>query len=122
MRILLLLFALPLFVGCANSNVPQFPEDIQFHYLVEIKKTPNAFISFQNNIINLYDIPKIQEEVRCLEFEIVSRQPYKIKFLSQVDLIECNGVGGFKPSSMRSLVNWIDDVAAWAKENKKCFR
>jgi hypothetical protein len=109
--------------GCAIGSMPQFPEDIKFHYLVEVKGEPQD-AKLLSSIVNKEEIPYMNfaQTVRCLEFEIVSKYPYKLKFLSVQSLSVCNGVGGYKPESMQSLLNWIDDIYVWAKDRKRCFK
>ena len=123
MKVYLLGLVLATLTGCAIGSMPKFPDDIKFHYLVEVKGEPQD-IRLLSSIINIEEIPKMTyaQTVRCLEFEVVSKYPYKIKFLSVQALAVCNGVGGFKPESMQSLLNWVDDVYYWAKDRKKCFK
>jgi hypothetical protein len=121
MKIILILAAISLF-GCANSTMPEFP-DIKDHYLIEVRNEamPARILSA---IENAEDIPMMKdaEVVRCLHFEIVNKIPYKIKFIKQEAVKECNGVGGYKPADSESLLNWVEDVAHWAESKKKCFK
>lgn len=120
MKILLTLVASFLVAGCAGSSLPEFP-DIKDHYVVDVKdEVLPAYIA--TAITNLQEIPAPVEVVRCLKFEIVSKVPYKIKFIAEVPVKECNGVGGYKPKDSVSLLNWIDDVTKWAETKKKCFK
>lgn len=138
MKIILILAASLsiLLSGCAVGSFPQFPEMVQKQYTVDIvnQAMPQTL---QDAIINPEDIPQMVEInsndllrardvpellVRCLEFQIVSKAPYKIKYLSQVELIQCQGVTGFKPKDAISIYNWMDDVYEWAKDRKKCFK
>lgn len=109
--------------GCAIGSMPAFPEKIVDHYLVEVRdeEIPESVVKA---IENLDEIPamSLKEVARCLKFEVISRIPYKIKFVSEVQMKDCNGVGGYKPSDFVSLINWISDVAAWAETRKKCFK
>lgn len=105
--------------GCAGS-LPDFPSQIKYHYavIVENQPVPEKLLSV---VTNTEEVPPILG-VQCLEFNIVSQYPYQIKFNQIVDLVECNGVGGYKTKDMVSFLNWVDDVGAWAEEKKKCFK
>lgn len=109
--------------GCAIGSMPAFPEKIIDHYLVEVRDEEIPEVVMRA-IENVEEVPPIQlkEVARCLKFEVISRIPYKIKFISVVEMKECNGVGGYKPADFVSLINWISDVAAWAETRKKCFK
>lgn len=124
-----------LFIGCAVGSFPRFPDQIKNQYTVDIvnQPQPQALLEAIVNIDDIPDFPPIIEMdlltkdtttllVRCLEFEIVSKAPYKIKFIKQVDLAICNGVTGFKPKDAINIFNWMDDVYEWAKDRKKCFK
>lgn len=121
MKRILILVSLSLF-GCANSTMPAFP-DIKDHYLVEVRDetVPPEILRAIENIKEIHPM-QATEVVRCLKFEIVNKIPYKIKFISQVAMKECNGVGGFKPVDAQSLLNWLDDVASWAQTKRNCFK
>ncbi len=131
------LFLCLLISGCAVGSFPSFPEQIKDHYVTDVKSpelpdgifysaynTSEGEEKFLSSITNPLDIPAMKEVelVRCLHFEIVQKIPYQIKFLSQVPIMECNLVGGYKPKDSVSLYNWIEDVAAWAEKRKHCFR
>lgn len=123
MRTLLILVSSIILSGCAIGSMPAFPDEIKEHYMTEVKdeEIPSFVIS---SIENLEDISpmELKQVVRCLKFEVVSKIPYKIKFISEVPMKECHAVGGFKPANFVSLSNWITDVAEWAETRKKCFR
>lgn len=122
--------------GCAVGSFPQFPDKVKNQYTVDIRNQPMP-MELQRAIINQDEIPEFPEMtvmdlmiakepetlvMRCLKFEIVSQAPYKIKYISLVELMECNGVTGFKPGDAISVYNWMDDVYEWAKDRKKCFK
>lgn len=122
MKILLTLAASSILTGCAVGSFPTFPPDVKNHWLVEVRDEgqPEGLLKA---ITNRDEIPAMQTEVvRCLQFEIVSKIPYQIKFVAVVPLKDCNGVGGYKPADAISIYNWMDDVAAWAETRKKCFK
>lgn len=123
MKTLLILVATSIILGgCAVGSFPDFPE-IKYHYAMDIRGVP-ANPGLLARITNLDMIPEMREEyvARCMKFEIVQKIPYKIKYISEVPLIECQGVGGYKPSDAINLYNWVEDVAEWAKDRKKCFK
>lgn len=119
--------------SCATGSFPEFPSTVKNHYVTEVRsesyqpeQNPEILVNpeLTKTIINLEDIPIMEqtEVVRCLKFEIVSKHPYKIKYISQVETKECNGVGGYKTEDSISIYNWMDDVAEWAEGRKKCFK
>lgn len=122
MKNILTLAAISILTGCAVGSLPKFPE-LKFQYLVEVRdeEVPQKIITSLINPQDFYPM-NTQEVARCLKFSIVSTYPYKIKFLSEVKMKECNLVGGFKPSETQELLNWIDDVYYWAQDRKKCFK
>lgn len=139
MKTLLTLVASSLLVGCAVGSFPKFPEQIKNHYVVDIAtqdlpagifysnniaEVSQESVDFLDAITNIQEIPemKVTEVARCLKFEIVQKIPYKIKYLSQVALNECNLVGGYKPEDSVSLYNWFEQVVAWAEDRKHCFK
>ena len=90
-----------IFVGCAQTSLPKFP-DIKKHFMVSVDDVKQA---------------------HCLEFDIVSTRPYKIKFNKEVELEFCSGVGGYTPKDFSKLLNWVSDVDHWAESRpKKCFK
>jgi len=115
------LMVLSLFSGCAVGNFPSFPASITEHYVVDVKGQPIPQVILKA-IDNPEDIPPAIEVVQCLHFNIISKIPYKIKFLAVEPIANCNGVGGYRPEDSVSLYNWIEDVAAWAEDRKKCFK
>jgi hypothetical protein len=121
MKILSILAA-SLLVGCASPRIPEFP-DIKDHYLVEVRdeEVPAQLLE---SIVNRHDIPDMFSEltVRCLHFEVVSKIPYKIKFLREEKMNECHLVGGYKPKDSISIYNWLDDVKESVEKFKHCFR
>lgn len=121
MRILLILVISTMF-GCATGSFPAFP-DVKDHYVLDVAQAPLP--EYLVNIIeNMEDIPRVKsgDVANCLKFDIVSTNPYKIKFNSVVPLVECSGVGGYKPSDSLSIYNWMQDVLLWADNHKKCFK
>ena len=122
MQILLILAVSSLLSGCAITSFPEFP-DIKDHYMVEVRdeEVPENLLAA---VVNLDEIPEMRakEVVRCMRFAVISRIPYKIKFVKQEPMKECHLAGGYKPKDSQSLYNWVDDVAAWAETRKKCFK
>jgi hypothetical protein len=121
MKILSILAA-SLLVGCASPSIPQFP-DIKDHYLVEVRDE-DVPAQLLESIVNKSDIPDMFSEltVRCLHFEVVSKIPYKIKFLKEEPMKQCHLVGGYKPKDSISIYNWLDDVKESVEKYKHCFR
>lgn len=121
MKILLTLVAIvSLLVSCDKTTMPKFPDSVVKHYALSIKGTalPQTLISA---IVNPEEVRQ-QYDVACLEFDIVSKHPYKIKFNAVVELPVCSGVGGYKAEDMVQVLNWVDDVWAWAETKKQCFK
>lgn len=123
MKNILTLGASLFILGCANSSMPEFPSVIRAHYMVEVREEPLPFKQLES-IVNPQDIMPMptQQVARCLHFDIISKTPYKIKFLGEEPMLECNGVGGYRPDDSIMLLNWIDDISAWAKTKRKCFK
>lgn len=122
----LLLFIIPFLFGCGNINYPEFPTTVQYHYLVQVKNEAPPIQVF-SAIENYRDIePMLDENIvaRCLEFQIVSHTPYKLKYLGERPLKDCNGVGGYKPSDFETLLSWSENIRLWAEEKikERCVR
>lgn len=122
----LLLFVIPFLFGCGAVDYPEFPTTISYHYLVQVKNEAPPIQVYQA-IENYRDIePMINPEVvaRCLEFQIVSHTPYKIKYLGERPIQTCNGVGGYKPSDFETLLKWSENIRLWVEEKvkEKCFK
>ena len=113
--------ALVILSGCALAEFPKFPEEVKFQYvtLVNGEELPEGFAL---SVVNMHEIATLSASVSCLKFEIIQPYPYKIKYLSEVALIDCNGVGGFQPKNAVSIFTWMDDVHEWAEERKKCLK
>lgn len=92
MKTWLTLVVSSLIVGCA-SNPPPFPE-IKNQYVVLMSK----------------GVP------HCVQYDVISLDPYKIANAKFFDISACNGVGGYKPKDIQAILNWIDDIKIWAKE------
>lgn len=107
--------------GCAMTAFPDFPETVSNHYVIDVKDEPVS-AGLYASIINVDEIPAAHTVARCLKFLIVAKVPYRIKFLSEVELKECSGVGGYKPDDAVSIYNWMNDVVAWSESRKKCFK
>lgn len=114
--------------GCSGTSFPEFPESVKFHYAVQVKdNTPNVVLlpeELTTNVVNISEVPAMAEGqvVRCMKFEIVSKYPYKIKFLSEIPIKECNLIGGYTVEDSQSIYSWMDDVAEWADKHKSCFK
>ena len=94
-KIIFTLLALSL-IGCAQSNLPAWPEKVKKMYAVDVD-------------------PKTKE-VQCAEFEIQSTVPFKYKYVKFVDIMSCQALIGFAPDEMVQVDNWISDVQIWAKD------
>lgn len=122
MRTLMLLTLVGSLIGCASPHLPEFP-DIKDHYMVEVRdeEVPSEILTA---VVNLDEIPRMEstQVVRCLHFAIISKIPYKIKFLREEMMKECHLVGGYKPKDSLSLYNWLDDAEAELEKFKRCFK
>lgn len=135
MKIILILVASFILGGCAVGSFPQFPESVKEHYVTDVHDDAQLAaaldpdvqtVTFEpmliSAIINIEEIPPAVETVRCLKFNIISANPYKIKFVDEVPVKDCNGVGGYKAKDSVSIYNWMQDVYLWAEQRKKCFK
>ena len=65
------------------------------------------------------DIDPRTKNVLCFEFKILNVFPYKLDPNPRiVDLMNCQGLGGFNPDDMVEVVNWVNDSQDWAKKAK----
>ena len=87
-----------LLAGCGLPQFPRFPEKIKHTYVIDID-------------------PKTQE-VSCAQFQILSRDPVITKFVSFVDLMECQNVEGFQPADTLLVRNYLDDVQRYSRQVK----
>jgi len=106
--------------GCAGSSLPEFPSTVKTHYMIDVRDEVFSDVVLQS-IVNLNEIPESNLIARCLKFKIVSTYPYKISFQGEVPLSSCNQVGGYTPTDMKSILNWLEEVADWAADRKKMF-
>lgn len=100
MRSLLILVATSLlFLGCASDQLPGWPQEVKTQYYL--------------------DINPLTKEVACFKFEIISTLPYKLNpNFTEVDILECQGLGGYAPKDMQLVLNWLDDAQKWAKDRR----
>lgn len=89
--------------------------------MVESANTPKGFYNIVENPGDLPPSRIASPLVLCLKFEILSANPYKIKYLQEEPLEKCHLVGGYSPSDFKSLTNWIESVYEWYSDNRKCF-
>ena len=121
----LICIALLLVTSCA-PELTQFPTapTIKKHYMIEVKGQISV-LNYNGFTIENVDslFPMTENEVaRCLEFDVVTWMPYKIKFLQQVPLSSCNLIGGYQAGEIQAILNFISDVYAWADKKKHCFK
>jgi hypothetical protein len=98
MKILSILVGSLLLVGCGNSNLPPAP-----------------------SIKTQYSIAVREGVAYCLQYEIQSVHPYKVKFNKVVELVECNNLNGFNPHDITLMLNYVDDLYSFADAHKKCL-
>ena len=98
MKILLISVLSLLLISCGNSNLPQAP-----------------------TIKNQYSIVVREGVAYCLQYEIQSVHPYKVKFDKVVELVECNNLNGFTPHDITQMLNYVDDLYSFADAHKKCL-
>lgn len=110
-----------LLTSCAGSSLPEFPK-VEFHYVIDVPAVESASEELLSAIMNIEAIPAPSAPARCLKFLILNLHPYKIKFLSEVPIKECNGVGGYSTADLKSVLNWVEDVFKWAEQKKQCFK
>ncbi len=109
MQKLLMLVASLSLIGCGMKNFPEFP-DVSKQYLIDMD------VNCAGDVCSV-------KQVNCVEFEILSKYPYKLdaenpKF---VELAKCNGVGGFTLEDTQKILNWSDDVQSYF-DNHKCMK
>lgn len=125
LSVILICIALLLVTSCA-PELTQFPTapKIKKHFMVEVRNEESVRFYGAFAIENTEAIfPMASNEVaRCLEFDVVTWMPYKIKFLQQAPMSTCNLIGGYAPSEIQSILNFISDVYAWADKKKHCFK
>lgn len=108
-------------LSCQSLDFPQWPEEFNDYYVVDLVEKPlsqdKAFTKFVVNPDKMPEFYVYDYEIvfSCLKFEIVSRHPFKIKFLNVTNHLDCRGVGGFQPEDSVSFFNFIDDLFEWAK-------
>ncbi len=57
----------------------------------------------------------------CMEFEVVSFNPYEFRFKGIVPVTTCHEVGGYKPEENVTLWNWVDDVLRYL-DSVTCYK
>ena len=116
------LLVLIFITGCGHPELPSAPK-VKDHYAILIKGQI-LDVDFANSILNVTDLPEFRDEqiTKCLHFNILSFIPYKIEFDKQVDLKECNLVGGYKPKDSLSIYNWFSDAEKALDKFKHCFK
>lgn len=122
--ILVISFIFATLSGCAVGEFPKFP-DIKKQYLLLVKgeETPEYVKKYIDNI-NDFNLlaATVDSPIDCLEFDILSTRPYKLKLVGVVEVKNCHMVGGYKPHDTQSLLNWADDAYNWAKDRQHCFK
>jgi hypothetical protein len=54
----------------------------------------------------------------CVNYDLISYSPFKIKNPKYLDITACNMVGGFSPSDTQKIINYTNDVKKWAEKQK----
>lgn len=107
-------------LGCATGGdyekyLPAFPRINHYAIQVKGKALPLNIFSSADDIRKIEPMSDV-EFARCLKFEIISTNPYKLKYIGQVDLDTCNGLSGYTSDDILKVTNWMDDVNLWAQE------
>lgn len=63
-----------------------------------------------------YAILKAKEKVYCVEYEIQSLNPYTLGEYKVHSIDKCVGVNGYMESDFKNILNWIDELLAWANQ------
>ena len=59
----------------------------------------------------------------CIKFDIVNYSPYRLKYVGEVSIQNCHLVGGFNPTDMKLVTNWISEVQYWYSQYRnKCLK
>lgn len=122
MKIIIILVASLLILGCETTDdMPTFPEDLRNYYVIDISSAPVAEIpQFTELVVNPESLPSfdtygVDVTVNCLHFDIISKHPFKIKYLGVVNYKACIGVGGLRPDDSVKFFNYVDDLVTWGK-------
>jgi hypothetical protein len=106
-----------------NPKAPIFPEEIKNFYVLDVAEEPVAQDEdFKAAVINPEQLPDFYNndiQLACLKFEIVSKHPFKIKFLDVSIVTDCRAVGGYQPKDHQLFYNFLDDLTAWAKHREE---
>lgn len=122
MKIIIILAA-SFLLSCESTNkMPEFPEDLKNYYVMDISEAPVSSIpAFTKSVINpemlpTFDTYGIDIMFSCLHFDIVSKHPFKLKYIGVVDFKACIGVGGLRPDDSVKFFNFVDDLISWGKQ------
>jgi hypothetical protein len=126
MKKCLILVSSLLLVCCATGPAPSFPEDLKDYYALLIKGEPIP-ADFQRRVSNVeslsFSVETMEDNsARCLHFEIATKHPVRLKYISEVEIKKCHLVGGFVPRDTQSFFNWVDDAWDWMETRKRCFK
>jgi len=122
LKTILISLSVLLYTGCAVTPFPDFPElSVKKQYTLIINDMAlSQELDFA--ITNKEEFYYNAKQVNCLEFEVLSVNPYKVKFIKDAQLEDCHLVTGFHASKTKTVFKWVEDIFDWAKDRKKCFK
>ena len=123
-------------VGCGMVKEMPPPPDIKYHYMVDVVSVGASDALGAKLLRAVSNLDEYKEtRVRtlatgkswaCVRFDVISFNPYKIKFDAVVDDLECNGLGGYRAPEFIKMMNWTEDVIKWGQDlkdkQKKSFK
>lgn len=107
--------------SCADNPLPEYPKVITKQYTLIVKNKPinkELMLAIENKEEFYYN----EKEANCLEFDILSVNPYKVKFIKDNPIEACHLLTGVSASHFKALFNWIEEVYEWASHRKTCFK
>lgn len=109
-----------LLIGCGGTdiNLPSYPV-VKNYYGISVRgKVDETIMQF---IENKEEVKPTEDIVSCLHFDLISFRPFKLKYTGQVELKDCNLIGGFAAKDLHTVFNWFDDVYIWSTQYK-CYK
>lgn len=96
MKAILISLSFMILVGCNKSGFPDFP---QAEYLYQVDA----------------------DKIVCGKFKIVTVDPFKIEYVEDVPLINCDGYVAMPASDFLKILNFKNDAKEWYEKHKSCF-
>lgn len=81
-------------VGCAPA-IPEFPKSITHIYEIDTGNTDSS------------------EDDVCAKYEIISFRPFKVKWIKDVSIVECNSHTSIPTGQFQDILLWKKSVEDW---------